>query len=118
MFCCWVLFSAHASLLSAEKLVQQLVCHCQVPIDEPKTVPASSFVFVIYRRHVKGKLSMLKISHQFLEGLGLLGSCQGGGGQLLGVPWVAALLLKTFLPCQVCILLESVRDSHMFRNLT
>lgn len=96
--------STQASLLSAEKLVQQLV-HCRkAPIEEPMTVPVSSSEVVVYRRLVKGNLSMLKISHQFLEGLGLLGSCQGGGGQLLGVPWVAALLLKTFLPCQVCVL--------------
>ena len=53
---------------------------------------------------------MLKTSHRFLEGLGLLGSCQGGGGQLLGVPWVAASFLKTFLPCEVCFLLESFRS--------
>ena len=55
---------------------------------------------------------MLKISHRFLEGLGLLGSCQGGGGQLLGVQWVAASFLKTSLPCQVCVFLESFTSFH------
>jgi len=105
--------SAHASLLCAGKVVQQLVCRHKSQIEEPMTVPVSTFVIVVYRRQVKGNLSMLKIFHQFLEGLGLLGSCQGGGGQLLGVPWVAALLLKTSLPCQVCVLLESFRSFNI-----
>ena len=102
--------SAPATLLSVEMLVQQLVCRRNIPTEEPMTLPVSSFVFVVYRQQAKGNLSMLKIFHQFLEGLGLLVSCQGVGGQLLGVPWVAASFLKTFLPCQVCVLIESARS--------
>lgn len=44
---------------------------------------------------------MLKTSHPFMEGLALVGSCQGVAGQQQGGPLGAALLLRTSLHCQV-----------------